>query len=192
MIITIRMDEINQTQTPVQLFFANGKNENDIPKDSSSVSYIIMQNDILHQKYDAMKTELNELKVEKDELEIDNDRLQKSRTCLQGYAKNEFIRATEYKKLNQMYKNAIKLLTHYFYTCNMISIAYIMIPYLSIPFYIVPFTTTGILSVHIFIIYKSQKNLQSALEKSLIFKSTKEISTIEKSSKLLEDIIDNM
>lgn len=186
------MDEINQTQTPVQLFFANGKNENEVPKDNSSVSYIIMQNDVLHQKYDCMKNELNELKVEKDELEIDNDRLQKSRTCLQGYTKNEFIRANEYKKLNKMYKNAFKLLTHYFYTCNIISIAYVIIPYLSIPYYVLPFTTTSILSVHIFILYKTESNVKKCLEKSLIFKSTKEINSIEKSSKLLEDIIDNM
>lgn len=180
-------------QTPVQLFFANGsKNENEIPKDNSSVSYIIMQNDVLHQKYDTIKSELHELKVQNDELETDNDRLQKSRTCLQGYTKNEFIRANEYKKLNKMYKNAIKLLTHYFYTCNIISIAYVMIPYLSIPFYVLPFTTTSIVSVHIFMIYKSEKNLKSTLEKSLIFKSTKEINAIEKSSRLLEDIIDNM
>ena len=151
-----------------------------------------MQNDVLHQKYDTIKSELHELKVQNDELETDNDRLQKSRTCLQGYTKNEFIRANEYKKLNKMYKNAIKLLTHYFYTCNIISIAYVMIPYLSIPFYVLPFTTTSIVSVHIFMIYKSEKNLKSTLEKSLIFKSTKEINAIEKSSRLLEDIIDNM
>lgn len=185
----------DQSQTPVQLFFANGNNstnENNKDTSNASVSYIIMQNDVLHQKYDSVKTELNELKMEKDELETDNDRLQKSRTCLQGYTKNEFIRATEYKKLNKMYKSAVRLRTFNFYTCNIISMAYIIIPYLAIPSYVLPFTTTAILSIHVYILYRCDHNIKKTLERSAILNSQKEINIIEKSSKMIEDIIDNM
>lgn len=182
-------------ETPVQLFFTNGGNSTTSDtKDNSdaSVQYIIMQNDVLHHKYDTITSELNELKVQNDELEIDNERLQKSRLCLQGYTKNEYIRATEYKKLNKIYKNGNKSLTIYFYACNMMSVAYIIIPFQPIPFHVLPFISATILAIHLFILYKCHKNLKKIFDKSSLNKSQREIQTIEKSTKLIEDIVDNM
>lgn len=187
------MEELSNN-TPVNLFFAGAgsNNSKDGKSDKSSEAYIILQNDILHEKYDSILKELNELRTEHDDLETDNDRLQKSKTCLQGYVKNEFFRASEYRKQNKMYKNALKLSTKYSNISNAMAFIYGCVPLILGSVYV----SAGFLSMtfvfHIYVIRKYEYEMKSILDKKTLLKSQREINDIEKSSKMIEDIVDNI
>lgn len=90
---------------PVNMYFSRkGIEKNVLPKDNSSTAYIIFQNNELHTKIEEMKTELNEVTVERDEKESEIDSLTKTRTCLQGYVKNEYELAMNWKTLATFYE----------------------------------------------------------------------------------------
>ena len=96
-------------QLPVNMYFSsNGIREQVLTKENPSMEYIIFQNNELHTKLSNLKDEYNELEVEKNEKEEEVDGLTKSRTTLQGYVKNEYELAMNWRKLSNIYEKSIK------------------------------------------------------------------------------------
>lgn len=184
---------LSNNATPVNMFFsANGSAQGKTASDKSSEAYIILQNDVLHEKYDTMVKELNEISSEKEDLETDNDRLQKSRICLQGYVKNEYSRAIEYKKQNKIFRRAHKILCQYSKVSNGMSILYGFVPMVFRSMYVSGGIMSLIFVLHVFMIRNYEARLRTVVDRKLLLKSQNEIDTIEKSSKMIEDLVDNM
>ena len=96
-------------QLPVNMYFSsNGIREQVLTKENPSMEYIIFQNNELHTKLSNLKDEYNELEVEKNEKEEEVDGLTKSRTTLQGYVKNEYELAMNWRKLSNIYEKSLK------------------------------------------------------------------------------------
>lgn len=97
-----------EESAPVQMFFStNDIKKNVIPKEDTSTSYIIFQNNELHTKLQELKNEMNEVNEEKADMENEISSLTRARTCLQGYVKNEFDLARCWKTLALSYKDHI-------------------------------------------------------------------------------------
>jgi len=184
---------MDDPKTPVQLFFA-GNARTDTVNDTTSASYIILQNDILHKKYDSMIHELNGVKQERDELDMDNDRLQKSRTCMQGYIMNEHIRASEYKKQVDMYKKASQSFQKYNYGCNLVFMCHLILPYFCGGAFdrISKISKISTIIFQLYFISYCNRSIKSTLDKTTLLKSEREIATIENSTKMIEDILENL
>jgi hypothetical protein len=179
-------------ETPINLFIKQTDIENNVlNKDDSSTAYIIYQNNVIQGKYHKLISEYNELKNEKDMLEEDNDRLEKSKTCLQGHVKNEFIKANCYKELltntNEILNEQMKM----FLVCNVLSILYMIIPFLNLSYhYSLGFLITTV-TIHSSIIMKGYNRIIQLKKDDEIKKTEDEIMEIEKSSKLIEELVDN-
>ncbi len=179
---------------PVHLFFKQDDlNNNVLNKDDASTAYIIFQNNTLQSKYTTLLRDHENIKNERDVLEDDNDRLQKSKTCLQGYVKNEYIRAGCYKGLLRVHKEANKCRHKMILVGNVAAVMYgvLSLSLLSLTMYVRMTIFVCVSSVHAVIFYKQFVKARSLLEKGTLKEYTKEIAEIEKSSKLLEDLVDN-
>lgn len=179
-------------ETPVNLFIKQSDiDDNVLNKDDSSTAYIIYQNNIIQGKYHKLISEYNELKNEKDTLEEDNDRLEKSKTCLQGHVKNEFIKATCYKELltntTEMLSEQMKM----FLICNLVSILYMIVPFMNLSHHYSLVLILTIVTVHTSIIMKGYEKMVEMKKDEKIKKIEDEITEIEKSSKLIEELVDN-
>ena len=105
----IKASITNMEQLPVNMYFSsNGIREQVLTKENPSMEYIIFQNNELHTKLSNLKDEYNELEVEKNEKEEEVDGLTKSRTTLQGYVKNEYELAMNWRKLSNIYEKSLK------------------------------------------------------------------------------------
>lgn len=90
---------------PPRTFFDSSKVDALLSKrDDSSMNYIILMNNELHQKYQKSISEKNEMERTNDTLEHDVDCLSKSRTALQGYIKNEIEYAKCWMENCRVYK----------------------------------------------------------------------------------------
>ena len=177
---------------PVHLFFKQDDIQKQvIEKDDSSTAYIIFQNNAIQAKFTNLLQEHEIVKNDRDSLEEDNDRLQKSKTCLQGYVKNEFIRAGCYKSLLKVNKEANKYRYQMILVGNLASVVYAMIALCNVTLYSKFIVITGTATVHAFYFYKQFMKAKALVDKGTLREYTREISEIEKSSKLLEDLIDN-
>ena len=95
-----------EESVPVNMFFSTNDIKNKvIPKEDKSTSYIIFQNNELHTKLQNLQKEMNEVNEEKTEMENEISSLTRARTCLQGYVKNEFELATNWKFMASSYKD---------------------------------------------------------------------------------------
>ena len=179
-------------ETPLNLFIKQSDIDNNVlNKDDSSTAYIIYQNNIIQGKYHKLINEYNELKNEKDNLEEDNDRLEKTKTCLQGHVKNEFIKATCYKNI---LTNTTEILNEHmkvFLVCTLVSTFYMIIPFMNLSrHYSFAFLLT-IVTMHSSLLMKGYDRIIKLKKDEKIKKIEDEIMEIEKSSKLIEELIDN-
>lgn len=184
-----------ESSTPISMFFCQSDIEKNIQskdkdKDDKSTQYIIHQNNVLQTKYVNLLKEFNELKAEKDLLEDDNDKLQKSKTCLQGHVKNEYIRANNYKMILKHKSDCLSAFLILSLVYNVIATMYMIIPLLTTdPHYIMASITT-VMAVHgVFLYYGMMyfKRTQDEEVKKLVI----EIKEIEDSNKYLEELVDN-
>ena len=184
--------DVNTNSQPVHLFFKQDDlDKNVMNKDDASTAYIIFQNNTIQAKYTTLLRDHENVKNERDVLEEDNDRLQKSKICLQGYVKNEYIRAGCYKGLLRVHKEANKCRHKMILVGNLAAITYGMLSLLTFTMYVKITIFVGVSSAHAVIFYKQFMKARSLLEKGTLKEYTKEISEIERSSKLLEDLVDN-
>jgi hypothetical protein len=158
--------------------------------ENKSMDYIIMCNNELQTKFQALLKENQEIKEEMSGLEEEVDSLSKSRTALQGYMKNELEYAlcwsnncSVYKEL--FYQNTWILLAHIvIQLCVMMTIAMIPIEYETLfiriyaPIYIV--VSTG----NLWNIYNAPQSLTK--------KDSETILKIEKANQYIMDLIDNI
>jgi len=92
-------------QVPVNMYFSSNEiKKNVLPKEDRTTAYIIFQNNELHTKLEALKKEMQEIVEERDDIERDVSSLTRTRTCLQGYVKNEYELAANWKLLATSYK----------------------------------------------------------------------------------------
>lgn len=181
------------SSTPISMFFCQSDIEKNIQskdKDDKSTQYIIHQNNVLQTKYVNLLKEFNELKAEKDLLEDDNDKLQKSKTCLQGHVKNEYIRANNYKMILKHKAECLSAFLILFFVYNVIASMYMIIPLLTAdPNYIVASIIT-VMAVHVVFLYYGTvyfKRINDQDVKKLVIENKE----IEDSNKYLEELVDN-
>lgn len=179
-------------ETPINLFIKQNDIDNNVlNKDDSSTAYIIYQNNVIQGKYHKLISEFNELKNEKEMLEDDNDRLQKTRTCLQGHVKNEFIKATCYKDLLDNTTVIVNEQMRMFLICNLMSIFYMLIPFMNLTYYYSITLLFTIVSIHSSIIFKTYTKIHKLNTNERILQIKEDIVEIEKASTLIEELVDN-
>lgn len=179
-------------ETPVNLFIKQTDIDNNVlNKDDSSTAYIIYQNNIIQGKYHKLISEFNELKNEKDTLEEDNDRLEKAKSCLQGHVKNEFVKATCYKDLLTNTTEIVNIQMKMFLVCNLISIFYMIIPFINFTINYSLVMILTIVSIHSSIIINTYNKINALKTDDKIQKTEQDIDEIEKSSLLIEELVDN-
>jgi hypothetical protein len=177
----------------VSMFFCQSdieKNFQDKDKDDKSTQYIIYQNNVLQTKYVNLLKEFIELTAEKDLLEDDNDKLQKSKTCLQGHVKNEYIRATNYKMIIKQKAECLSAFIILLFAYNVIATMYMIIPLLTtdrtyIVASIITIMVFQVVCLYYGMVYFKRINNQA------VKKLTTENKEIEKSNKYLEELVDN-
>jgi hypothetical protein len=108
-------------KTPINVFFSEQgftKGTSDTKsKNDNYGSYIIHQNNELHQKLSDLKKKYNSVVVEKDFFEQEVDALTKSKTCLQGYMKNELALTESWKYLSENYLEGMNKHNHAWMLC---------------------------------------------------------------------------
>ena len=179
-------------ETPINLFIKQTDIDNNVlNKDDSSTAYIIYQNNVIQGKYHKLISEYNELVNEKDMLEEDNDRLEKAKTCLQGHVKNEFIKANCYKELLTNTTEILNEQMKMFLVCNLLSIFYMIIPFMNLEHHYSLTLLMTIISIHSYVIIKTYNKITTLKSEDKIKKIEDEITEIEKSSTLIEELVDN-
>lgn len=179
--------------TPVNLFFKKEDIDKSLSsKEDPSTAYIILQNNMIHKKYIDLVAKYNSLLEQKERLDDDYDALSKGRICLQGHVKNEFNKSICYKKLYEMHRRAYDRLTKQHYGIHGILLMTLLSPLLSMSIYQSFTLMATLFSLQISSTFVGTKVINTILDKQTIFDCNVEISDIENSSKLLEDIIDNI
>ena len=180
---------------PVKMFFSTSDIKENVlnKKDDASIAYIIMQNNQLHTNCDHLKEELMEIKFQKQELEEEVDSLSKTRTCLQGYVKNELELADNWKNVAKIYQRHLD--SYFSAYLNAIIISTII----SVTIGLIPMYQFRLTLLTLFIptfLYYNMYELLTIKRKytkddSLIeFKNN--IKTIEKNNIYILDLIDNI
>lgn len=185
----------NETESsPVKMFFStNDIKKNVVPKEDTSTTYIIFQNNDLHTKLHELKKEMNEVIEEKNEMETEIDSLTRARTCLQGYVKKEFELATLWSGLASSYKWhlhicekgwAVSCLSNIFFMILLNIVSNYNVRMVIVSVYVptaVVINTMKIRKVHVG--WKNNEANKEALEK---------IDIINKSNLYIQDLVDNI
>lgn len=180
-----------ESAKPISMFFCQSDIEkNSLNKEDKSTQYIIHQNNVLQTKYVNLLQEFNELNAEKELLEEDNDKLQKSKTCLQGHVKNEYIRANNYKMILKHKAKCLSAFLILFFVYNVIATIYMIIPFLTAdPNYIMAFIIT-VMAVHFGFLYYGTVYFKRINDQD-VEKLVIENKEIEDSNKYFEELVDN-
>ena len=161
-------------------------------KDDKSTAYIILQNNTLHTKYQEITQKNTELTSENDELESLNDSLERSKSCLQGVAKNQYLLSQEKTKQVEYYKYQVHNCYDQNKLINILTIPYVLL----ILFHI---TNFKVLLTIMIIISSSQINqyientkwMKQLTNNENIVKIEEEIKLLDKSNDHLHDLIDS-
>jgi hypothetical protein len=189
----------NETEVPLKMLIST----EDINKhlrpisDTTSIEYIILQNNKLHALLSQRTENLFELRKTIEELENEVDSLTKSRTCLQGYLKNEVELAQNWKKMTDIYKDnevdTFKYALHSTYTFLLLWI-FMMISYIydfNTQLYIYGFITLSM--SNIVYMCSNEYDRKHKLYHSSDFIGLKEsIHKIEKSNMYIQELVDNI
>ena len=184
----------SENVAPVKMFFSQPAIKNQVlSQDDKSASYIIFQNNELHTKLETLKNEYKELENEKWELDSDVDGLTKTRTCLQGYFKNEHIISTNWKNIALNYKftlNNYKKQWNIYYLINVLMMCLITIIYnREIRISIMCIHA----SVYVYLNYKKNKDLSNEwCCNNVNIAAYEENSNLDKANSYIEELIDNM
>ena len=160
--------------------------------DDKSTAYIILQNNELHSKYNALSREITELASEKEELEDYNDKLERSKSHIQGITKNQYLISLEKSKETAFYKNCYQYLyINYLESC-LLHIPYNFLIIFSIFSFKVKlsifFITYSFFFNRSFDVYKFRKE---SLTGKKITEIKDELTNLDKSNDYLHELIDN-
>lgn len=188
------MDDENKN-IPLKMYFTTNEIKKDIlNKENASTEYIILQNNRLHMYVKTLENSLNDLETEKNNANDEVDSLTKTRTCLQGYMKNEVEYAVNWKSVAQIYND--QLLKYYNICIKSLILSYIYMILITIcPFQLnikIPLTTIYMTTLA----YYTGKNLtyiyHAHTKCDVLLKLKEEITKIEKNNMYIQDLIDNI
>jgi hypothetical protein len=165
-----------------------------LSKDDPTTSYIILQNRKYQEMIEDITNENITMKKDLEEQENELDSLMKSKTCLQGYIKNEYEFALNWKFIANFYKeigeNSFKWIS-LFVVSNFMSI-WIGLLAVSNLYYLKMYISFANL-VFMVVFAKYMLLIHYTLNKNKeINKIIEEIKKIEKSNQYLQDLIDNI
>ena len=187
----------NREASEIKMFINQSTIDEVMKKDDSSTAYIIQQNSILVQRNMDLIQKCDELEKEKEELESYNDRLEKTRTCLQGYVRNEHDMVLKYKK---MYDHQNRVYTIYhpeFVHTQIMPVLLFILGFFGKSVYR---TSNGFLvslyvsfmTIHIITIYSTYTYLHKLRNSNVIKEILEDIAKTKQSNSYLDDLIDNM
>jgi hypothetical protein len=188
------MDDENKN-IPLKMYFTTNEiKKNILNKENASTEYIILQNNRLHMYVKTLENSLNDLETEKNNANDEVDSLTKTRTCLQGYMKNEVEYAVNWKSVAQIYND--QLLKYYNICIKSLILSYIYMILITIcPFQLnikIPLTTIYMTTLA----YYTGKNLtyiyHAHTKCDVLLKLKEEITKIEKNNMYIQDLIDNI
>jgi len=186
---------MNTTKKPeYSLFIKQSDIDNVIQSsnDDKSTTYIILQNNELHSKYNAISRELAELTTQKDELEEYNDKLERGKSHIQGITKNQYMISQEKSKEISFHKDCNQYMFNNYLLQYLIHIPYnflLMFSVFSIKFKIAIFILTYSICLNqMYDVYKYRKE---SLTGNKISEIKDELKILDKSNDYLYELIDN-
>ena len=182
-------------EIPVKMYFTTNELKKDVlPKDNSSTAYIIMQNNKLHACVKDLERQLSECENDKRTAEDEVDSLTKSRTCLQGYMKNELEYAENWKTVANIYQSQLNRYIDVIVKALLLNMFYIIL--LSICPYSIRIKITLTMMYLTMMGYYCGNNLYNIYfnhtKHHALLEVNKEITKIEKSNLYIQDLIDNI
>lgn len=160
--------------------------------DDKSTSYIILQNNELHSKFNTISIELNELTTLKDELEDYNDKLERGKAHIQGITKNQYLISQEKTKMIDFYVNCYQFMFSNYIYSYALHIPYNFLLYFSIfnlkikiTIFIATYSFFINKSIHVYKFYKESFNGKKITD------IKDELSILDKSNDYLHELIDN-
>ena len=192
-----RERERDRDSSEVKMFISKPQIDEVMKKDDQSTAYIIQQNSVLTQKILDLTQELNEMEKEKEEIETYSERLEKTRTCLQGYVRNEHDTMLKYKQLYENEKKMMYLYYNEFLITQIIPLIMFIIVLFGKKLYIlnIYFLSTLYIimaSSYVIIIYASHTYLHNNRHTTEIKEIIDTITKTTQSNIYIDDLIDNM
>lgn len=163
--------------------------DNILNKDNSSTEYIILQNNVLQSKYTKLIEEkkLNEQLLEEKDYDIES--LEKSKTCLQGYVKNQYEVIDNLKNLIVKTEFLSNKWKHYYLISMFLPAPIMILNFFELPIEFIIGLMVGYVTMQLginFEIIKTSKKKEKELEE------LKEIiNSIDKTNEYLDELIDN-
>ena len=178
----------------IKMFINQPEIDEIMKKDDQATAYILHQNSVLVQQNIDLVNEKNAIEIEKDELESFNDRLEKTRTCLQGYVRNEHDMMIKYKALYEHHKSVLELYHTEFIFTQIVPAIIFIIACMSkrLNTYIVSVLFTTCFVGHITIMYYTYIYLTSMRNTKEIREIIEDIAKTKKSNSYIDELIDNM
>lgn len=158
--------------------------------DNKSMDYIIMCNNELQTKFQALLKENQEIKEQIADLEEEVDSLSKARTVLQGYMKNELEYATCWSNNCNVYKELFYQ-SIWIVLAHMVMQLCVMMTITALPIEYETLFTRIYASIYIVVSTCNLRAIYNAPE-SLTKKNTETILKIERANQYIMDLIDNI
>ena len=160
-------------------------------KDDKTTEYIILQNNTFISKHIEMLNQLKELKSQNDELEEFNDKLGRSKGCIQGIAKNQYLLNIENTKSIKFYKTQLDIcFTSYLYS-NIFILPWMVITLFNLNFKIKFAFVIVTFTIQCKTFYKQYIWYKKLHKNEDICEIEKEIKVLDKSSDTLHELVDN-
>lgn len=184
----------NEQHIKMVLTSENDLKKEVLSKDDPTTSYIILQNRKYQEMIEDITNENITMKKDLEEKENELESLMKSKTCLQGYIKNEYEYAQNWKFVANFYKEiedtSFKWIS-LFLLANFVSL-WIGLIVLNDLYYLKMYISFANL-VFMIVFAKYMFMIHYTLNKNKeIKKIMEEIKKIEKSNQYLQDLIDNI
>lgn len=180
----------------IKMFISQPEIDEVMKKDDNATAYIIQQNSVLVQRTMDLIKQCDELEKEKDELESYNDRLEKTRTCLQGYVRNEHDMALKYKKLYNYQNSVFNMYHEEFMYSQLVPIALLLLGLLvqsvCLNYVFVMSLYIGFVSLHCIIVYSSYVYLHKKRNNEYVKEILEDIAKTKQSNTYIDDLIDSM
>ena len=182
-----------ESPTPIKMFFPQSEIKKTVlGKDDASLSYIIFQNNELHTKYMEMKDMVQEFEHDKDEHDMEIDSLTKTRTCLQGYVKNEYELAQNWKILATKFEDIYKAILSSFKMTMLLNMAMYMVIVSIYNLHIRIVLNMLYGTIQIVYMRKKLKEFKNMYDNEDLTKIKDDIKRIDKSNIYIQELVDNI
>lgn len=163
--------------------------DNIITKDNSSTEYIILQNNILQSKYQEILEQKKKVEKELEDNEYDIESLEKSKTCLQGYVKNQYEVIEHLKQLIVKTEFLSNKWKHHYLISLFVPAPLMILNFVRLPMEFIIGIMVGYITIQLGINFEIIKN---GKKKEYELEEIKEnVNNVDKSNEYLDDLIDN-